>query len=106
MDSKRINGPLTEPLTWTELAELFHCHRNQVTHLILSKYPHQHIGRKCRMRVEDMPPSYLIRGLEPARWMWRVSKIGELIWSKARQTVVRCRKRELQWVLVPNERSK
>ena len=58
--------PMTEPLTQDDLARFFFCHRNQVKTLILGKYPYELIGKRYRLRVTDMPPSYIPR-TKPAK---------------------------------------
>jgi hypothetical protein len=54
-----LTGPLTEPMSQDELGRLFMCHRNQVKSLVLDTYPHKLSGKKYRMQVKDMPPSYI-----------------------------------------------
>jgi hypothetical protein len=50
---------MTELMTKSLIAEIFICHRNQVDHLVLDRYYHERVGRKIRMRVEDMPRNYI-----------------------------------------------
>ena len=49
---------LTEPMTLKDIAQWFTCHRNQVRRLVLEQYWHESVGRKYRMRTEDMPAPY------------------------------------------------
>jgi hypothetical protein len=48
---------LTGLMTKTNIAEMFGVRSHNVAE-ILSKYRHFKVGRKYRMRVEDMPPRY------------------------------------------------
>jgi hypothetical protein len=49
--------PLTGLMTNTEIAEMFGVSSQKVAE-ILSKHQHFKVGRKYRMRIEDMPPKY------------------------------------------------
>ncbi|HEY2827827.1 MAG TPA: hypothetical protein VGJ04_09530 [Pirellulales bacterium] len=52
-----IPESLTGLMTKTDIAEMFGVSSHNVAD-ILSKYRHFKVGRKYRMRVEDMPPRY------------------------------------------------
>jgi exonuclease VII large subunit len=52
-----IPESLTGLMTKTNIAEMFGVSSNNADQ-ILSKYQHFKVGRKYRMRVEDMPPRY------------------------------------------------
>ncbi len=47
--------PLTGLMTKTDIAEMFGVSNQKVAE-ILSKHQHFKVGRKYRMRIEDMPP--------------------------------------------------
>jgi hypothetical protein len=51
------DAPLTGLMTKTDIAEMFGV-SNQKVGEILSKHQHFKVGRKYRMRIEDMPPKY------------------------------------------------
>jgi hypothetical protein len=49
--------PLTGLMTNADIAEMFGVSNQKVAE-ILSKHEHFKVGRKYRMRIEDMPPKY------------------------------------------------
>jgi hypothetical protein len=60
-ESLAASDALTELLTKQQLSKYFCCGRNHVDRLVLSVYPHEKIGEKCRMHVNNMPIGYRVK---------------------------------------------